>query len=205
MVSRALSPSGRVDEEKRRLVIETAKKYDFKPNRFASRLSGREIKIGILICYSFAPIYKKMIRGIEKAYAECKDYKISYTVSTVHSFEKHAWECEDELFSLKDCDGVIIAGFGSKKCTDMLSRFVEVNPNLVQMQSINEDADCLFVSRHDEKIASSLAADFLNSCLKGSEKNVLLFTGNKTSFLHRSAERAFAEACLARRPSTAVN
>ena len=195
MVSRALNPNGRVDEAKRRLVLETAERYNFKPNRLASRLSGKEIKIGILINYSFEPVLKKMISGIERAYSECKDYKISYKVITVKSCDKRAWECEEELFSLCECDGAIITGFGSEKCTDMLKRFVNINPNLVQMQSINENADCLFVSRHDEKIAASLAADFLNSCLKRSDKRVVLFTGNRINFLHRSASEAFSASC----------
>ena len=48
-VSRAFNPSSRLDPEKRRLVLETAAKYGFTPNRMASRLSMREIKIGIII------------------------------------------------------------------------------------------------------------------------------------------------------------
>ena len=53
MVSRAFNPEGKINEEKRRLVLETAKKYNFSPNKFASRLSMRTIKIGILIRRGF--------------------------------------------------------------------------------------------------------------------------------------------------------
>ena len=195
MVSRALSPSGKVDEKKRELVLKTAEKYNFKPNRLASRLSGKHIKIGILIVSTFKQGLDKMIRGFEKAYGECMDYKITYTVSVIDSSLKKAWECEAELFELAECDGVIIAGFGSEKCTDMLQRFTEINKNLVQLQSINEAVECLFVSRHNERVASALAANFLSCCLGKGEKRVLLFTGNRANFLHRSAEESFIGAC----------
>lgn len=195
MVSRALSPNGKVDEEKRKLIIKTAEKYNFTPNRFASRLSGRHIRIGILLYNRFKPIADKMLDGIETAYNEYRDYKIEYKIKIIKSIDKKPWECENELFAFSDFDGVIISGFGSDKCTDMLKRFVQINPNLVQLQSINEQADCLFVSRHNEKTASNLAAEFLYNCLKRGNKNVLLFTGWKINPLHRRAEQAFKNAC----------
>lgn len=195
MVSRALSPNGKVDEEKRKLIIKTAEKYNFTPNRFASRLSGKRIRIGILIYNRFKPIADKMLAGIETAYNECRDYKIEYEVKIIKNAEKKPWECEKELFSFSDFDGVIISGFGSDKCTDMLNRFIKINPNLVQMQSINEHTECLFVSRHNEKTAANLAAEFLYNCLKRGRQNVLLFTGSKINSLHRRAEEAFKKAC----------
>lgn len=195
MVSRALSTGGRVDEEKRKLIIETANKYNFTPNRFASRLSGRHIRIGILLYNCFMPVADKMIDGIEAAYDEYRDYKIEYKIEIIKSSDKNSWECKEELFAFADYDGVIVSGFGSEKCTDMLNSLSEINPNLVQLQSINEQAECLFVSRHDEKTASELAAEFLYNCLKRGSRNVLLFTGMKNSPLHRRAEEFFKKAC----------
>ena len=67
---------------------------------------------------------------------------------------------------------------------------------IVQVQTINEDARYLFASKHREKIAAELAAEFLYSCLKGRKsKNILLITGSEESMLHSNAETAFSE-CL---------
>ncbi len=194
MVSRALNPNGRVDEEKRKLVLKTAEKYNFTPNRFASRLSARPKKIGILINSAFSPVAKKMEDGIKSAHEKVKDYKVEYEIKVVEKTIKKPWDCEDELFSFSDFDGVIVSGFGSDKCCPMLKRFLKSNPNLVQMQSINENVPCLFTSRHNEKTASFLAAEFLYNCLRRGRKNVLLFTGDKLNFLHRRAEEAFIKA-----------
>lgn len=194
MVSRALNPKGRVDEKKRELVLKTAEKYNFTKNCFASRLSARPKKIGVLINSAFDPVAKKMTDGIKSAYEKVKDYKVTYEIKVVKKSIKNPWDCEDELFSFSDFDGVIVSGFGSDKCTDMLQRFIKLNPNLVQMQSINENVPCLFSSRHSEKTASDLAAEFLYNCLRRGRKNVLLFTGDKLNSLHRRAEEAFINA-----------
>ena len=75
MISRAFSPNGKISEEKREIILETAKKYGFTPNKFASRLSMKNVRIGILINSRFDVNTDKMIVGIENAYEKLKDYK----------------------------------------------------------------------------------------------------------------------------------
>lgn len=78
MVSRALSHNGKVNEQKRQLVLKAAEKYNFIPNRMASRLSGDIIKIGVIINTNFKPIENEMVDGIKEAYEELRDYKLEY-------------------------------------------------------------------------------------------------------------------------------
>ena len=49
MVSLAFNPNAKIAEGKRKLVLEAAEKYGFVPNKLASRLSMKTVKIGILI------------------------------------------------------------------------------------------------------------------------------------------------------------
>ncbi len=195
MISRAFSPSGKVSKEKRDLILETARKYDFVPNRMASRLSMRSIHIGVVINSGFSVNAEKMLRGIERSYEELKDYKISYNVTLV-DLAASGDDCRETLMQYADCDGIIVAGFSAAKYTDVLNELYAKNHNVVQVQAVNEDADCLFSSKHDEKMASSIAAEFLANCLKhSSRKNILLFTGNAESKLHIDAREAFENAC----------
>ena len=198
MISRAFNPDAKISAEKRRLVLETAKKYNFSLNRMASRLSMKSVRIGILINSRFSVNTDKMIAGIETAYASLKDYKIEYDITHINPQEV-SLECYTEaLFRYKDFDGIIITGMSSSKYTDIITSFYEFNPNIVQVQAINEEVEYLFSSKHDEKIASSLAAEFLYNCLRKSErKNIILFTGEKESTLHSSAESAFKSSCEA--------
>ncbi len=196
MVSRALSPNGSVDPQKKKLIIKTAEKHGFIPNKFASRLSGKHIKIGVFLYVRYRPVADKIILGIKEAYDELKDYKIEYEIKIVEKSKKRARDCEEDLFSLVDCDGVLVFGLGSKHCTDMLMRFYEKNPNLVQVQSVNADAKNLFSSKHDAALASGIAADFIYNCLRNSErKNVLLFTGDLSYSLHSIAMEQFKKKC----------
>jgi len=196
MISRAFSPNGKISEEKRKIILEAANKYGFTPNKFASRLSMKNVRIGILINSRFAINTDKMIAGIESAYEKLKDYKILYDITIMNSFENKAEEYRDVLNQYKNCNGVIVAGMSSEKYTDILNEVCKENPNVVQVQAINKSVDCLFVSKHNEETSSYLAAEFLYNCLKSRErKNILLFTGDKESALHSGAETAFKNAC----------
>ncbi len=199
MVSRAFNPEGRINEEKRKLVLETAKKYNFSPNRFASRLSMKPIKIGIFIRSKFKVNSDRMLIGIKNAYEKLKDYKITYDITLRNPLEGTALDYEEELMKYKDCDGVIVAGLSFDRYTEALNKLYAVNKNVVQVQSVNENVPCLFASKHSEETSSDLAADFLGCCLKKSEsKNILLFTGDKKNTQHVVSEKFFVESCARR-------
>lgn len=196
MVSRAFNPDAKIREDKRKLVLETAKKYNFSPNKFASRLSMNTIRIGILISSLFKINTDKMIEGINAAYAGLKDYKIKYDITVINPTEAEFADYERALKKYESYDGLIISGMSSEKYTNIINEFYKKNPNIVQVQAINEEADYLFSSKHNEKTAAYMGAEFLYNCLRKSErKNVILFTGDKESKLHSSAEASFEKAC----------
>ena len=196
MISRAFSPNGKISKEKREIILETAKKYGFTPNKFASRLSMKNVRIGILINSRFDVNTDKMIVGIENAYEKLKDYKIQYDIAIMNSLENSLEDYIEVLNRYKNYNGVIVSGMSSEKYTNMLNEVCKENANVVQVQAINKSVDCFFVSKHNEETSSYLAAEFLYNCLKWKErKNILLFTGDKDSALHFSAETAFKNAC----------
>ena len=192
MVSRAFNPKGRIDEKKRKLVLDTAKKYGYTPNRFASRLSMKRVKIGVFGRSKFDPVAKQLLEGIEKAYTELKDYKIEKTTIVCKTRE----ECEKRADEIYGCDGAIVFGLSSQEDLPILNNMAPNVKNIVQLQSVNEDFECLFSSKHSEKTASETAAEFLYNCLKRSvSKNVILFTGDLSSKVHKNAKEHFFEKC----------
>ena len=196
MVSRALNPNGKVAPEKRRLVLEAAQRHHFVPNRFASRLSGRQVKIGVLLYVRAEHVLEQMLTGLKRAYDRTRDYKVEYNIKVIRCTEKDAVECESELMALVECDGVILAGFSKSECAGMINRFLAVNPNVVFLQNVCEETDYLFASKHDEELASHMAAELLHNRLYyKARKNVLLFTGDSGSSLHRRAAAAFRRGC----------
>ncbi len=161
MISRAFNPEARIREDKRKLILETAKKYDFSPNKFASRLSMKTIKIGVIINSKFMVNTEKMIDGIISAHEGLKDYKISYDITVINNEKNSVEDCKNAFKKYKNYNGVIITGMGSERYTHLIDEFYETNPNIVQAQAINEKAKCLFVSKHDENTASRMGAEIL--------------------------------------------
>lgn len=197
MVSRALSPTGKISEEKRRIVLEAAQKYNYKPNQFASRLAMKPIRIGILILSSFSVNSEKMLSGIEAAHTQLKDYKIKYEVSVL-PHESTDEEIYAVLEPYKSYDGIILAGMSASRFTEHIRSLLRENKNVVQVQAMNPEVRALFCSKHDEKTAAGLAAELLSHCLSFKpRKNILLFTGTLASALHRGAREAFALQCEA--------
>ena len=195
MVSRALNPEGKISEEKRRIVLAAAEKYNFRPNRLASRLSMKPIRIGVLMRSMFKVNADKMIEGIRLSHDELKDYKIRYDISVLDATASDE-ELLGKLESYKDADGVILSGLSASRYTSMINGFYAENPNVVQVQSVNEEANSLFSSKHDEAVAAGLAADFLFNCVRGMpRKNLLLFTGDLSSDVHSNAVVAFERSC----------
>ena len=196
MISRALNPNGKISAEKRKIVLEAAEKHNFSLNKFASRLSMRSISIGILMNSKFEVNTEKMLDGIKAAYDELKDYKITYDVTVLSPAESTDEDIRKAIEKYKSYDGVILTGMSSAKYTSLINKLYRENRNVAEVQAINPDAECLFSSKHDECIASNLAAEFLFDCLRRSErKNLLLFTGDLQSALHASAASAFGKAC----------
>ena len=196
MISRALNPNGKISAEKRKIVLDAAKKHNFSPNKFASRLSMESVRIGVLIGGKFQINSEKMVSGVELAHEGLRDYKIQYDITMLNSAQNTYEEFASAIHQYKDYDGVILSGMSYPDYTPLINDLYRVNRNIVQVQAINEEASYLFASKHNEIVASELAAEFLGNCLKrGERKNVVLFTGNLESTLHRSAAEAFGAAC----------
>ncbi len=194
MVSRAFNPNAKIAENKRKAVLEAAEKYGFFPNKLASRLSMKNVRIGILIVYKAEHVRDGLLRGFRDAFGRVKDYKLEYSVTQIRASEKSAHECREELFALSDFDGVILSGFGSSLCRELIRDFAKVNPNIVFVQNVCDDTPYLLASKHDEELAASIAAQLLFERLYYKErKNVFLFTGDRTSSVHRFAYAAFKE------------
>lgn len=199
MVSRAFNPNAKIAEEKRMAVLEAAEKHGFIPNKFASRLSMRTIRIGILIVYKAEHVRDGLLRGFRDAFGRVRDYKLEYSVTQICASEKSAHECRDELFAMKDLDGVILSGFGSSLCHELICDFAKVNPNIVFVQNVCDDTPYLLASKHDEELAASIAAELLSQRLHYSKnKNIFVFTGDRTSSVHKRTFDTFLRKAKAR-------
>jgi LacI family transcriptional regulator len=196
MVSRAFNPKARIASEKREMILAAANRRGFEPNKFASRLSRGTVRIGVLMVYKAEHVRDALLRGINEAYEKLRDYKIECEIKCISSSEKKAEQCREELFAFAEFDGVIVEGFGHSECTELINEFAKVNPNIVMLQNVCEQAEYLFTAKHDESLAARIAAELLRARLYYLKKrNVLLVTGSVNSSIHANVLKSFTQAC----------
>ena len=188
-VSRAFNPKTRLDKEKRRLILETAEKYGFKPNRMASRLAMDELKIGILIYAGFMPYCERLIAGFEAAEQRMSDYKIKSDLRVLKRSEYTPEDCCAVLREFADngYHGIILSGLYEPFLPE-IRNVIEQGCQVVTVHYALEDSGCLFSSTHNYALAGQLAADFLNAA---GRRSCLLVTGDMQITLHRSVKNSF--------------
>ncbi|MBQ8526650.1 MAG: LacI family DNA-binding transcriptional regulator [Clostridia bacterium] len=192
LVSRAFNPNASVNAKKRELILRTAEKYNFVPNKMASRLSMKEIVIGVLLYFRFEPCYSELIRGIKAAHEELKDYKIKCDMRFLDKNKHSIEECRQILDDFSKYDGIIIGGISYDNHGDIITELYQKNRNIVMLDNHSEGQKRLFSSVFDVESSARLAADFLSNCLFFSErKNIVLFTGDTLSSVHRRRRDAF--------------
>lgn len=196
MVSRAFNPDAMVAKKKRELILETARKYNFEPNKFAARMTGKTIRIGVIIYHAAEHIRQQLICGIENAYNNLKDYKIEYKLKCFRIDESTIDSIEADLNEFEDYDGVITVDSGIDGIETVYDNFIKKNPNLVFVQSMRKSTEYLFASLHDTFLASELGAEILGDRLYCSDrKNILMFVSNLDQFAESGKMKVFEDAC----------
>lgn len=199
-VSRAFDPTSNISNEVRNRILEYAKEKNYVLNRAASRLSMKEITIGMLypMLYSYAT--NEFIRGINDGIRELFDLKVNVDFYPFDRETMNSEKLTELLSGLKDYDGLIINGFTEHDEIVALNRYSENGIKLVVLQNDVPELNRLFASCHDPAISSAMAAEFIGNCLfRSPSRNVVLFTGDRNSDLHRIAERCFLDAAVENR------
>lgn len=108
-VSRALSGSKRVSEEKRNAICRYAREHDFYPNDIAKSLRNSRRKpiriIGVIVPEFTHYYFSSVLTGIEEAATE-RDYRIIVATSR-ESYEREVAVCQ--MFEAHQVCGVIVS------------------------------------------------------------------------------------------------
>ena len=196
MVSRAFTPGARIDEGKRQLVLQYAESVGYRPNKLASRLSHKAVRIGVLLVCPFDPVTNALLKGCRLAHDRIADYKVEYHVVTVTDFEDAYGQCKAALDSFSACDGVIVSVPSTPEIDVLIIEFAQKNPNIAALQQVNMKLPYVFTVKHNESVASGMAAELIYRCVKPTDRrDVALFTGYGHSDIHIAAKKGFEEAC----------
>ncbi len=171
-VSRAFDPTSRLKPEKRALILDTARRLGYVPNKMASRLSGRTMRFGALICGSIPEYYNEYVAGIEEAHSEFADYKVDCEIVV-----KRKGETPDgELYAAIDrfidegLDGVILSGFNGKSDVARINRLADARIPFIVLGTDIPGCKRSGVSMNDVQTAGRLAAQLVSLSIGGAER-----------------------------------
>lgn len=191
-VSRSFDPNSRISTEMRQRILECAKRQNYIPNRAASRLPMKSIRIGLLVNDFYEPATTGFHRGVNAAYQELHDLKIQFESCVLNYRTKTIDMLERALERFRGFDGLIVSGFTDLPEIQALNRYFRAHHNLVLIQADVPGIERLSVSKHDSSVAGRLAAEYLGDCLRmAPSRDVVLFTGDRNWETHSIAAETF--------------
>ena len=193
-ISRAFNPNSKLSKEKRELILATAEKYGYKPNKMASRLSMDNFTIGVLNFSYIKPFYSEIIDGVMAAYNDLKDYKIYCDLHVLQRGENTKEEAFAVLDSFleKKYNGVIIIGIYEEWIIDKINQLSDNGIKVVTVQYDMSNSKRVFSSLSNYNVIGDMAAQLCSMLLRGvTNRNTVMFTGNKVSPIHQKLIEAF--------------
>lgn len=197
-VSRAFNPNSRLNEEKRARILALAKERGFLPNRAAARLPSREIHIGAVIINHIPDFYQDVYDGIVSAAQELASQKVVADIRMISNSD-NIIEC---LFSALDdfrerhYDGIILDGVYNLDIIVKINEFVDAGIPVATLHNDLVNSRRLFNSTCNAALTGKLAAELLRMLIHGERKNVVIFTGDMSSFIHQQIFLSFTSACF---------
>lgn len=194
-VSRAFNPNTKLSAEKRRIILEAAEKYGYVQNKMASRLSQNPIRIGILMRGRIQAYYGHMLDGINAAYREFQNYKVTCDIRTFSAGEftiDRACQVLDEFLSEK-YEGVILHGLYYKDIVDKVNQLSDAGIKVVTLHNDLPVSKRLFSSTTNIEYTARMVAQLFDIFLPSDHRNILIFSGSMQSPIHQGLLFAFSK------------
>jgi len=191
-VHKALTGKGGISEERRKEVLETARRLGYEVNSVAQSLARKDINIGILMASKWPDYFTEMREGMEREIRNLQKYKVKglfYALDEDLSGEETQrvldWIRENRISVLIYCPSIY---YLREAFLQAVSRIGV--PMFLAGDSF-EEIERISEIRTDNVMSGRLAADFLR-CVRGTELRAAVFTGSLRVKPHREKVEAFA-------------
>lgn len=193
-VYRALHNKGRIREETRKKVLETAEKLNYSINQTAQALRRNPLSVGVVLCCPVPPFLDEIRKGIEAGFAEIEEYNVFPDVRVMPRC--NAEQCPDAVldalrdFETNGCFAVILFLSGSTE--PFAQQLNAMGKKGVKIVTIVNDISCenrIFHVTADGFSAGAMAAEFLGLCCP--DGKIAILTGNKSTYIHEKNINGF--------------
>lgn len=194
-VSRAFDKNSKLKEEKRTLILETAKKMGYRPNKMAARLSCPQVRIGVLIYGEISAYYNDYIKGVNQSFLEKKDYKVECDLVVLEKSKYPIFEAYRviERFINEKYDGVILSGFDGKSNKNKINKLKENNIPFILLDHDILGVERDGVSMNDSCAAGKLAAQLIGVTL-GENRTVAVLCSDLDNISQKELTDSFCRA-----------
>ena len=144
-ISRAFNPDYKMNDEKRAYILSTCEKYGYVPNKMASRLSKKSIKIGVMVPNVVEYSSREIIRGIKEGHKRVFDYKVVLSLKTMGSNSDASTYCNaiQELVD-ENCDGLILSANDEPQIIEKINEVSNLGIPVAALGADLEKSDILF-------------------------------------------------------------
>ena len=197
MVSRAFTPNAKINPEKRKMILREAELRGFVPNKNASRLSMKTMKIGVIICGRIPEFYNEYLNGLRDEANELLAFKVDCDIRTVDDNKE---DSEKELLKIlkefedNGVEGIIVSGLYRKEVCKRLEELFQKGIKIANVGGESNDYPMNFSSQCNVSASANIAAEMLSLIINNSRKRVLIFTGDLKTILHIKLRDSFREA-----------
>ncbi len=194
-VYRALHNTGRISQETRRRVLETAERMGYSTNVAAQGLRRKPIYIGCLLCCPVISFLQEVRRGVDAAFEALAPFRVFPDIREIgDNVDDHDEQIRQifQEFAENQCKGVLLFLSGKNSRYGELVQKLEASgvPVAVVVSDIPESGRSVCVSV-DGICAGMLAAEILN--LSCTQKRVAILTGNKDISINKANVLGFYE------------
>ena len=181
MVSRAFTPNAKINPEKRKMILREAELRGFVPNKNASRLSMKTMKIGVIICGRIPEFYNEYLNGLRDEANELLAFKVDCDIRTVDDNKE---DSEKELLKIlkefedNGVEGIIVSGLYRKEVCKRLEELFQKGIKIANVGGESNDYPMNFSSQCNVSASANIAAEMLSLIINNSRKRVLIFTGD---------------------------
>jgi len=193
-VYRALHNTGRISEQTRQRVLETAEKLGYVANHAAQSLRRNPIYIGVILCCPISQYSHTIQQGMEKAFDELAQFNVFPDIREIP--DKNAEDCPEEILSIlaefeeKKYNGAVLYLSGSNGfAREHVRRLCENGMSIATVANdISHSGRTMHISA-DGHAAGMLAAEIFS--LFCEDQPVAILTGSLSNAIHKSKVDGF--------------